>query len=61
MLILVCLYVDNIIYMGPSQSALNEFKTTMMHAFKMSDLRIIAILPRVGDKTMHMLHFCVPM
>ena len=37
-LLLVCLYVDNIIYMGSSQSPVDEFKYGMMHTFEMMNL-----------------------
>lgn len=40
-ILLVCLYVDDIIYMGNSQSMVNESKLEMMCAFEMSDLGLL--------------------
>lgn len=35
---LICLYVDDIIYMSSSTEMLNKFKVSMMKTFEMSDL-----------------------
>lgn len=39
--IIVCLYVDDIIYMGSSKSLLEEFKVNMMSKFEMTDLCLL--------------------
>ncbi|XP_039143969.1 uncharacterized mitochondrial protein AtMg00810-like [Dioscorea cayenensis subsp. rotundata] len=39
--LLLCLYMDDIIYMGSSDEMLREFKQTMMKTFEMSDLGLI--------------------
>ena len=38
---MVCLYVDDIIYMGSSNSLVIEFKKCMMNKFEMSDLGLL--------------------
>ena len=40
-LMLVCLYVDDIIYMGSSKSMIEDFKRSMMSHFEMSDLGLL--------------------
>lgn len=40
-LLLVCLYVDDIIYMGNSQSQVYNFKLKMMQNFEMTDLGVL--------------------
>lgn len=37
----VCLYVDDIIYMGSRESIVAEFKDCMMKNFEMSDLGLL--------------------
>ncbi|CAH9107158.1 unnamed protein product [Cuscuta europaea] len=37
----VCLYVDEIIYMGSSQSMVDDFKSSMMEKFEMTDLGVL--------------------
>lgn len=39
--LLVCLYVDNIIYMGSNESIVEEFKLGMMRSFEMIDLGLL--------------------
>lgn len=39
--IIVCLYVDDIIYFSSSQKLLNEFKASMMKQFEMTDLGLL--------------------
>jgi hypothetical protein len=39
--LMVCLYVDNLIYAGTSKNMVAEFKTTMMKEFKISDLGLM--------------------
>lgn len=39
--IVVCLYVDDIIYMGSSSSMIAEFKDSMMKSFEMTDLGLL--------------------
>ena len=39
--LVVCLYVDDIIYMGSNEILVEEFKTCMMHKFEMSDLGLL--------------------
>lgn len=36
--LLFCLYIDDILYMGSSDEIILEFKDTMMKTFEMSDL-----------------------
>ena len=36
--LVVCIYVDDMIYMGSSQKLVSEFKSCMMSEFEMSDL-----------------------
>ena len=38
---LVCLYVDDILYMGSSLEMLEEFKVSMMKLFDMTDLGVL--------------------
>lgn len=38
---LVCLYVDDIIYMASTQALANKFKQGMMKMFEMSDLGLL--------------------
>lgn len=40
-LLIVCLYVDDIIYMGSCHSLTDEFKSIMMGSFEMSDLGLL--------------------
>ena len=40
-LLLVCLYVDDIIYMGSSSSLVVDFKMSMMKTFEMTDLGLL--------------------
>ena len=40
-LLLICLYVDDIIYMGSSHSLIQEFKKGMMTTFEMTDLGLL--------------------
>ncbi|XP_057785127.1 uncharacterized mitochondrial protein AtMg00810-like [Salvia miltiorrhiza] len=40
-LLLVCVYVDDIIYMGSSHSLITEFKESMMNMFEMTDLGLL--------------------
>ena len=40
-ILMVCLYVDDIIYMGSSNSLVTEFKNCMMNKFEMSDLGLL--------------------
>lgn len=40
-LIILCLYVDDIIYMGSSKSLIAEFKSNMMKRFEISDLGLL--------------------
>ncbi|KAK9101268.1 hypothetical protein Scep_024698 [Stephania cephalantha] len=40
-LIIICLYVDDIIYTSSSSSLLNKFKSQMMHEFEMSDMGLL--------------------
>lgn len=40
-LLVVCLYVDDIIYMGSSHSIVAEFKSSMMSRFEMTDLGLL--------------------
>ena len=39
--LLVCLYVDDMIYMGSSESIVAELKASMMKSFEMSDLGLL--------------------
>ncbi|KAK9148869.1 hypothetical protein Scep_007626 [Stephania cephalantha] len=39
--IIICLYVDDIIYTSSSSSLLNKFKSQMMHEFEMSDMGLL--------------------
>lgn len=39
--LLVCLYVDDIIYLGSSQSLIDDFKSCMMRTFEMTDLGLL--------------------
>lgn len=39
--LVVCLYVDDIIYMGSSQSIVDDFKHSMMSQFEMTDLGLL--------------------
>jgi len=39
--LVVCLYVDDIIYMGSCESIVSEFKSCMMSKFEMSDLGML--------------------
>lgn len=39
--LLVCLYVDDMIYMGSSQSLVDDFKSSMMKIFEMTDLGLL--------------------
>lgn len=39
--LVVCLYVDDIIYLGSCDSLLEEFKSSMMKKFEMSDLGLL--------------------
>ena len=39
--LVVCLYVDDIIYMGSSESLILEFKSCMMKTFEMTDLGLL--------------------
>ena len=38
---MVCLYVDDIIYMGSSNSLIADFKACMMKTFEMTDLGLL--------------------
>lgn len=40
-ILLLCIYVDDIIYMGSSQEMISDFKATMMQRFEMSDLGLL--------------------
>ena len=40
-MLIVCVYVDDIIYTGSSITLINEFKEIMMHEFDMSDLGLL--------------------
>ena len=40
-LLIICLYVDDMIYMGSSSSLINEFKACMKKKFEMSDLGLL--------------------
>lgn len=40
-LLIVCLYVDDMIYMGTSESLLNEFRTSMKREFEMTDFGLL--------------------
>ena len=40
-ILMVCLYVDDIIYMGSSNSLVTEFKKCMMNKFEMLDLGLL--------------------
>ncbi|XP_052172111.1 uncharacterized mitochondrial protein AtMg00810-like [Diospyros lotus] len=40
-LIIVCLYVDDIIYPSSSSSLVDEFKSQMMNEFEMSDMGLL--------------------
>lgn len=40
-ILLLCIYVDDIVYMGSSQEMLLDFKGTMMKVFEMSDLGLL--------------------
>lgn len=40
-MMLVCIYVDDIIYMGSSQALVDEFKCGMMHMFEMTYLGLL--------------------
>ena len=40
-ILLICLYVEDIIYMGSWQLLDNEFKVGMMSTFKMSELGLL--------------------
>lgn len=40
-LLLLCIYVDDIIYLGSSQDMLQEFKANMLSKFEMSDLGLL--------------------
>ena len=42
--LVVCLYVDDIIYMGSSHSIVVEFKSSMMSRFEMTDLGLLHYL-----------------
>lgn len=39
--IIVCLYVDDIIYTSSSMSLVNDFKAQMMNEFEMSDMSLL--------------------
>jgi hypothetical protein len=39
--VMVCLYVDDLIYTGTSKDMVAEFKTAMMKEFEMSDLSLM--------------------
>lgn len=39
--LVVCLYVDDMIYMGTSESLITEFKSSMMRNFEMTDLGLL--------------------
>jgi len=39
--LVVCLYVDDIIYMGSSKSLIADFKACMMKTFEMTDLGLL--------------------
>ena len=39
--LMVCLYVDDMIYMGSSRALIDEFKSCMMNKFEMSDLGLL--------------------
>lgn len=40
-MLLVCLYVDDIIYMGTSSRLVENFKKQMMNRFEMTDLGLL--------------------
>ena len=40
-MLLICLYVDDIIYIGSSFTIVNEFKPNMMHTFEMTDRKLL--------------------
>lgn len=44
-ILVVCLYVDDMIYMGSCESLVAEFKSSMMDKFKMSDLGLLHYFP----------------
>ena len=39
--LVVCLYVDDMIYMGSCESIINEFRSSMMAKFEMTDLGLL--------------------
>ena len=39
--LVVCLYVDDLIYMGSNQQMIAEFKKAMMNQFEMADLGLM--------------------
>ena len=40
-ILIICIYLDDIIYMGSSQYLIDEFKLSMMSEFEMTDLGIV--------------------
>lgn len=41
-LLLVCIYVDDIVYLSSSQAMIEEFRQEMKNAFKMTDLGLLS-------------------
>ena len=39
--LIICIYVDDIIYIGSSQYLINEFKLSMMSEFDMTDFSVL--------------------
>lgn len=39
--LIICLYVDDIIYKGSSSTLINEFRDSMMSKFEMTDLGLL--------------------
>lgn len=38
---MICLYVDDMIYMGSSKSLIDDFKPSMIKKFEMTDLGLL--------------------
>lgn len=47
------MYVDDIIYLGSSQSVIDEFKDGMMNTFEMSDLGLMHYFLRLEVRQEH--------
>lgn len=49
-ILLLCIYVDDIVYMSSSKEMVTEFKATILHTFSMIDLILLSYFLRLEIK-----------